>query len=101
MRVVFFVLAALFSLTAIGVRLVQQPGWMAVVAIAVAGACLVVGFWLQAQAQGPRVVELNQEQRETIQRMKSEGNHAGAISQVRLWFKYATAEQARVAVAEA
>lgn len=101
MRVVFLALAAVFSLVAIGARLWGQPTWMSVAALVVAGGFLVAGLWLQARQQIPHGVVLDEEQRATIRRMKGEGNHSGAISQVQLWFKYATADQAREAVAEA
>ncbi|MDO5453447.1 MAG: hypothetical protein Q4F37_00505 [Corynebacterium sp.] len=98
MRIFSFSLAAVFSVAAIALRVSGQPTWTAVVAIVVAGVFLALGFVAAAQNHEPEPIVLDEEQTETVRRMKNEGNHAGAIRQVQLWFRYATAEDAGAVV---
>ena len=75
MRILYFFLAAIFSVLAIALRFLGQPTWAAVLAIMVAAVFLVLGFVQVAKSHEPEPVVLDEGQRETIRRMKAEGNH--------------------------
>lgn len=95
MRALYLALAALLSIGAIVVRLLGMGNALAIAAIIAAAIFLGLGLWEHAKKQEPKPIELDEEQLETLERMKSEGNHSGAIRQVQLWFRFATAEDAR------
>ena len=101
MRIVSFALAAVFSLVAVAAVSTSLPGWAGTAAIVAAGLCLVLGFYEQYKAREEEIPELNAEQRETVQRMKAEGNVQLAVQQVQLWFRVATPEDAARIVREA
>ncbi|MCT1882427.1 hypothetical protein M3A76_05120 [Corynebacterium sanguinis] len=100
MRTLWFVLAAAFSLVAVGANWLDLPRPAALASIAAAAVFLVLGFreTYRNRVQGP--VELDAEQEETIRQMKAEGNTSLAIRQVQMWFRYASAEDAARAVRE-
>ena len=101
MRIVSFALAAMFSLIAVAAVYTSLPGWAGTAAIVAAGLFLVLGFYEQYKAREEEIPELNAEQRETVQRMKAEGNVQLAVQQVQLWFRAATPEDAARIVREA
>lgn len=100
MRALYLTFAALLSVVAIVVRFAGLGNTTAIAAVLAAAVFLGLGLWEHAKKQEPKPIELDEEQTETIKRMKSEGNHSGAIRQVQLWFRYATADDARRIVQE-
>lgn len=95
MRVVYFSVAAVFTVAVLVMNWTGTGGVLVWVALAVAAVALVLGFVQQAAQRTPQPVELDDEKRETIARLKQEGNEAGAIRQVQLWFRDASPEEAR------
>lgn len=95
MRVVAFVVAALCSVAVIGIRFFGGDGRLAVAALVIAALSLALGFYEQAKHTAARPVKLNADQEQTVRTMLAQGNRAGAVGQVRLWFRHASVEQAR------
>lgn len=98
MRYLAFTLATVFSLAAIAG---QWFGWsrpVTIGALVLAGAFLAWGFWDAAQKAPAEDKELDEQQRATIRRMKSEGNTQLAIQQVQLWFRNTSQEEAAAIV---
>ncbi len=100
MRALYFALAAAFSVAAIIVQLVNLTPFLAILALAVAGVFLLLGFRVTAENRVAAPVVLDEEKRATLRALKAEGNHGGAIRQVQLWFRDATPEEARRVVRE-
>lgn len=101
MRIVSFVLAAVFSLVAVVAVYTSLPGWVGTAAIVAAGVFLVLGFYEQYTLREEVAPMLDDEQRATVQRMKGEGNFQLAVQQVQLWFRGASPEDAARIVREA
>ncbi|WIM67172.1 hypothetical protein QP027_08555 [Corynebacterium breve] len=100
MRNLSFAVAALFTIAAIVLRWTAQPLWQVWIVLIVAAAFLILGFVKTAQERGPEEIVLTEEQKDTLRTLKSEGNESGAIRQVHLWFRYASAEDAQRVVKE-
>lgn len=100
MRALYFTIAGILSVAAIVMTFLLPQGIWATVTIVIAGVFLVLGFREHARTVTPKEITLTEQEEETIRRMKSEGNHSGAISQVLLWKRYATQEQAARIVRE-
>ncbi|WP_242648351.1 hypothetical protein [Corynebacterium sp. Marseille-P4321] len=96
MRILCFVVAGIFSLVAVYFAYVETaaPDWVGGVAIVVAGLFLVLGFYEQYKRQEEPSLELDAEERETIKRMKKEGDFQLAVKQVQMWKRHASAEDA-------
>lgn len=95
MRILYFSLAAVFSLVAVLDAYVNfDPAWLGKVSIVVAAMFLVLGFYEQYKRQEEPSLELDAEERATIKRMKDEGNHQLAIQQVQMWKRHASPEDA-------
>ncbi|AWB82462.1 hypothetical protein C3B44_08970 [Corynebacterium yudongzhengii] len=101
MRILLFVVSAVFSLAAVGLLVFGLPRWVALIMLAVAGLALVGAMREQARQEAPRAIELDEKQRAQIRDMKAEGRHGAAIRQVQLWHRYATESDARRLVQEA
>lgn len=101
MRIVSFVLAAVFSVVAVAAVYTTLPGWVGTVAILAGGLFLLLGFYEQYKLREEVEPELDSEQRATVQRIKSEGNFQLAVQQVQLWFRGTTPEDAARIVREA
>lgn len=100
MRNLWFILAALLSLTALAANWFNLPGWVAVASIVLAGVALAAGLVGRAREYVAEPVVLDAEQEATIRRMKAEGNMPLAVRQVQMWFRYATADDATRVVRE-
>ena len=100
MRALYFALAAAFSVAAIIVQLVDLTPFLALLALAIAGVFLLLGFRITAENRVAAPIMLDEEKMTTLRTLKAEGNHGGAIRQVQLWFRDATPEQARRIVRE-
>lgn len=96
MRILYFILAAVFSLGAVFLAYVDTaaPGWVGTAAIVLAAMFLVLGFYEQYKRQEVPSLELDAQQRATIQRMKDEGNFQLAVKQVQMWKRGASQEDA-------
>lgn len=101
MRIVSFVLAAVFSLVAVVAVYTSLPGWAGTAAIVAAGLFLVLGFYEQYKLREEVAPTLDDEERATVQRMKDEGNFQLAVQQVQLWFRGTSPEDAARIVREA
>lgn len=102
MRFVFFALAAVLSIAAVVLAYVNTaaPGWAGAVCIVLAGLFLLLGFYEQYKRKEDEPIELTVEERETIQRMKSEGNFQLAVKQVQMWKRRASQDDAARIVRE-
>ena len=100
MRALYFTIAGVLSVLAIALTIFAPQGIWATVAIIVAGVFLILGFREHARHVTPAEITLTEEEAATIRQMKAEGNHSGAISQVLLWKRYATQDQAAKVVRE-
>ena len=100
MRNLAFILAGVLSLLAVFSGPLGWPRWAALAALGVAFVLLVWGFADKARNMQAKPKVLDPEQRATIARMKAEGNTPMAISQVQLWFRNTTPEEAARIVSE-
>ncbi|STC68635.1 hypothetical protein [Corynebacterium pilosum] len=100
MRVLYFILATLFTLIALGANWFGGPGWMLWVSLILAAIFLILGFMKMAEEKPPREFVLSDEQKETLRGLKAEGNESGAIRQLMLWDRYASNEDAQRIVRE-
>lgn len=98
MRGLYLGLAALFCVVAIALNFLDASRLLSIVAIIAAGIFLVLGLRVTAERREPAAVKLDGEQEETIRTMLAEGRGTAAISQIQLWFRGTTPEQARQAV---
>lgn len=87
-------LAAVFSVIAIAAVFLDLP--RTVSAVALGGAAAALFIWLRGKfnAMEDQPIELDDEQRETIARMKSEGNHDLAARQIQMWFRNTSYDKA-------
>ncbi|MHA2789566.1 hypothetical protein ACXZ66_10520 [Corynebacterium sp. S7] len=100
MRILYFVLAAVFTIAALVLTWTGASTWLAWVALAAAAVFLVLGLMKKASEMEPEKLELTEDQKNTLRQMKREGNESGAIRQVHMWFRYASAEDAQRLVRE-
>lgn len=98
MRGLYLGLAALFCVVAIALNFLDASRILSIIALIVAGVFLVFGLRVTAERREPVAIELDGEQEDTIRTMIAEGRDTAAISQVQLWFRNTTPEQARHAV---
>lgn len=98
MRYLAFTLAAVCSVAAIAGPWLGWSRPVTIAALALAGACLAWAFWDAARNAPAEEKELDEEQRATVRRMKSEGNTQLAIQQVQLWFRNTSQEEAAAIV---
>lgn len=98
MRIVSFGCAALACIGVIFLRWVGAPLGAVWGLLFLAALFLAVGLYMTAQQQQPRVIELDREQREEIQRLVDFGQYGTAVSQVRLWFRNVDQQQAAAIV---
>lgn len=99
MRILYFALAAVLSLVAVFLATVGSadagvPGWVGSVSIVLAGMFLLLGFYEQYKRQEEPSLELDAEQRQTVKRMKDEGNFQLAVKQVQMWKRGCSQEDA-------
>lgn len=95
MRSVSFGLSALFCILAIVLVLTGQPRWMGLIVILLAGVCLFYGLYLTYQNKETGPIELDDDQRRTIQDLLAEGKFGTAVNQVKLWHRHASTEEAQ------
>ncbi|MGP6172565.1 hypothetical protein [Corynebacterium sp. A21] len=98
MRALYLGLAAVFCVAALAINFLDVPRGFAILALVVAGIFLVLGLRVTAENQPPAVIRLDEEQSGQVRSMLAEGRDGAAISQVQLWFRNTTPEQARAAV---
>lgn len=87
MRFVYFILAAAFSVVAVlaANSLESAPSWVGTTSLLLGGLFLVLGFYEMYKRREEPVLELDDEERATIKRMKDEGNFQLAVRQVQMW----------------
>lgn len=102
MRILYFGAAAVFSLAAVFFAYTETaaPGWVGIAAIVLAGVFLVLGLYEHYKRQETPSLELDDEERATIKRMKQEGDFQLAVKQVQMWKRYASPEDAARIVRE-
>ena len=100
MQAASLIFAAVFSLVAIVGVFLDLPTWISVAALAAAALFLVLGLAYKYRQMERTSIELDSEQRATIERMKKEGNHDMAARQVQLWFRNTSYEDAAAVVRE-
>ena len=94
-------LAAMFSLIAIVLAFMNVPKWVAIALLAAAAVFLFLGLrekYNALSAAGDAPIELDDEQRETVRRLKGEGREDSAVRQVQLWFRNTDYEAAAAVV---
>lgn len=94
-------LAAALSLSAIVLAFTNMPRWIALVLVAAAGVFLFLGLrekYREYSVQGRAPIELDDEQRDTVSRLKAEGREDSAVRQVQLWFRNTGYEEAAAVV---
>ncbi len=94
-------LAAALSLAAIVLVFVDLPRWIALSLVVAAGVFLFIGLRDKYRAYSAREsapIELDDEQRDTISRLKAEGREDSAIRQVQLWFRNTSYDEAAAVV---
>ena len=101
MRILSFVLAAVFSIAAVVTAYTAIPGWVGTASIVLAGLFLVLGFYEQYKMRDHEPPVLDDEQRDTIQRIKDEGNFQLAVQHVQMWFRGTSQEDATRIVRDA
>lgn len=101
MRILSFVLAAVFSIAAVVTAYTAIPGWVGTASIVLAGLFLVIGFYEQYKMRDHEPPVLDDEQRDTIKRIKDEGNFQLAVQQVQMWFRGTSQEDATRIVRDA
>ena len=100
MQAASLIFAAVFSLVAIVGVFLDLPTWISVAALAAAALFLVLGLAYKYRQMERTSIELDSEQRATVERMKKEGNHDMAARQVQLWFRNTSYEDAAAVVRE-
>lgn len=95
MRAIYLSLAAAFCVVAILIQLFDVSGLLALAALVVAGIFLVLGLKVAAENRVEQPIVLDDEKKDALRELKSQGNESGAIRQVQLWFRDASPEQAR------
>ncbi len=97
---VAFALAAVFSIVAILSEFLGSPGWTTTAAMVIAGVALVVGFVVRASDNEPKPIVLSEERRDVLMAKRDEGDTAGAVAQLRMWYPQATPDKAARIVRE-
>lgn len=97
---VAFGLAAVFSIVAILAEFLGSPGWTTTAAMVIAGLALVAGFVLRTGDAEPEPIVLTDERRDVLLAKRDEGDTAGAVAQLRMWYPRATPEEAARMVRE-
>lgn len=100
MRYVPLLIATVLSGIAVVASIMAWPKWVGAASIIGAGVMLVLWLTIQYQRTGGPDLTLDAEQRETVRRMKREGNMETAIKQVQLWKRGATRADATRIVRE-
>ena len=92
--------AAVFSVMAIIGVYTDLPSWVSIISLVIAGVCLLL--WLRSKylAMEDTPIELDDEQRATIRRMKAEGKHDTAVRQIQLWFRNTSYDEAAAVMRE-
>ena len=98
MQAASLALAAVLSIAAIVIAFTSIPRWVAVVLLVGAAAALFVGLREKYRAMEDAPIELDEEQRETVRRLKAEGREDSAVRQVQLWFRNTDYETAAAVV---
>ena len=85
-------LVAALSLAAIVLAFTSLPRWVALLLLVAAGVFLFIGLrdkyrYRAYSARESAPIELDDEQRDTVSRLKGEGREDSAIRQVQLWFR--------------
>ena len=94
-------LAAALSLSAIVLAFTNVPRWAAFLLVVAAGIFLFIGLREKYRAYSAREgapIELDDEQRDTVSRLKAEGREDSAVRQVQLWFRNTDHETAAAVV---
>ncbi|MGV0431462.1 hypothetical protein [Corynebacterium sp. 20_84] len=94
-------LAAALSLAAIVLAFMNTPKWVALFLLVGAGVFLFIGLLEKYRAYSAREgapIELDDEQRDTVRRLKAEGREDSAVRQVQLWFRNTDHETAAAVV---
>ena len=94
-------LAAALSLAAIVLAFTNIPKWVALLLLVGAGVFLFLGLREKCRAYTAREnapIELDDEQRDTVRRLKAEGREDSAVRQVQLWFRNTDYETAAAVV---
>ncbi|WKK61992.1 hypothetical protein QYQ98_03655 [Corynebacterium sp. P3-F1] len=87
MQAASLALAAVLSVAAIVIAFTNVPRWVAVVLLVVAALALFMGLREKYRAMEDAPIELDEEQEETVRRLKAAGREDSAIRQVQLWFR--------------
>lgn len=98
MQAASLALAALLSVAAIVIAFTNVPRWIAIVLLAVAAVALFVGLREKYRSMENAPIELDEEQQETVRRLKAEGREDSAVRQVQLWFRNTEHETAAAVV---
>ena len=101
MGILSYILAVVFSLVGVGASWFGWPRWVGICAILLAALFLILGLYNSYTKREIPPAELDEEQRATIRKMKSEGNTGMAIRQVQLWFRQIDPQEAARLVREA
>lgn len=94
-------LVAALSLAAIVLAFTSIPRWVALLLLVAAGVFLFIGLRDKYRAYSAREsapIELDDEQRDTVSRLKGEGREDSAIRQVQLWFRNTSYDEAAAVV---
>ncbi len=100
MRILYFMIATVFTLLALVANWFNGPGWVTWAALIPAGFFLILGFMKTVEEKKPKEFELSEQQKDTLRELKAEGNESGAIRQVLMWERYASNEDAQRIVRE-
>ena len=100
MKALYLIGAALGSIVAIVGVYLEFPGAVNVAAVVFAAVCLVLWLVRNYVSMEGVPLELNEEQREIIARMKDEGDVDKAARQVQLWFRNTSYGDAATVVRE-
>lgn len=94
-------LVAALSLAAIVLAFTSLPRWASLLLLVAAGVFLFIGLRDKYRAYSAREsapIELDDEQRDTVSRLKGEGREDSAIRQVQLWFRNTSYDEAAAVV---
>ncbi len=94
-------LVAALSLAAIVLAFTSIPRWVALLLLVAAGVFLFIGLRDKYRAYSAREsapIELDDEQRDTVSRLKGEGREDFAIRQVQFWFRNTSYDEAAAVV---
>ncbi|APT93629.1 hypothetical protein CPHO_03220 [Corynebacterium phocae] len=98
MKVLYFFIASLACVAAIAAQWLGQPRWMALLALAVAGLCLVLGLLRSQPGMSRKRIDWDDEKQAEIERLLANNQYGTAISQIKLWFPHTSDGEAKTVV---